>query len=142
VDGVITSSFGTRINPELGVREFHEGVDIAVPEKTKAVAVCDGVVTYVGTSPTYGNYIKFTSSDGRYEIMYAHLSSVTVKVGKKIKQGDVVALTGSTGLSTGPHLHYSLWIDGVLSDPMPFLHGLTHTSDVSAEYAARGEVCP
>ncbi len=140
VEGMITSSFGTRANPVKDVQEFHDGVDIAVPEKTEALAVFSGTVTETGRSPTYGNYIKIRSDDNVYVAMYAHLSAVNVRTGEKIARGGVAALTGSTGLSTGPHLHYSLWTNGVRSDPMPDLRGLAYTAEVAKEYADRGAV--
>ena len=84
------------------------------------IAVRSGVVTEVRTSATYGKLVKYETEDG-YEVMYAHLSEVCVKKGERIKQGQVVAKSGNTGLSTGPHLHYSIRKDGKLVDPQTFL---------------------
>ena len=120
VDGVITSYCGERENPILHKQEIHDGVDIAVAEGTEVRAVKSGVVTEVRTSDTYGNLMKYETEDG-YEVMYAHLSKVMVKEGEKIKQGQVVAKSGNTGLSTGPHLHYGIYQKGELVDPLPFL---------------------
>ena len=72
------------------------------------------------TSATYGRVLEYETLDG-YEIMYAHLSEILVEEGEEIRQGQIIARSGNTGLSTGPHLHYSVWKDGVLLDPMPFL---------------------
>ena len=120
VDGVITSACGERENPVLHKPEHHNGLDIAVAEGTAVVAVKSGRVTEVRTSATYGKLLKYETTDG-YTVMYAHLSQVLVEEGEKVKQGQVVARSGNTGLSTGPHLHYSLWKDEELLDPMAYL---------------------
>lgn len=120
VDGVITSEFGERVNPILNKDESHDGVDIAVAEGTNVLSVRDGRVTEVGISPTYGNFIKYKTADN-YEIMYAHLSEVLRNTDDEIKQGEVIAKSGNTGLSTGPHLHYSVYKDGELSNPIQFM---------------------
>lgn len=120
MEGVITSYCGERENPILHKQELHNGLDIAVAEGTDVVAVKSGTVTEVRTSATYGKLLKYETEDG-YEVMYAHLSQVLVKKGEKIEQGQIVAKSGNTGLSTGPHLHYSLWQDGELLDPMEYL---------------------
>lgn len=98
-------------------------------------AVKSGVVTEVRTSATYGKVVKYETTDG-YEIMYAHLSEILVKKGEKIRQGQTIAKSGNTGLTTGPHLHYSVWKDGVLLDPMEFVT-LGWTDSVRAEIQAR-----
>lgn len=136
VQGIITSSCGVRKNPVLGKEELHNGLDIAVPVGTDVAAVKSGIVTEVRNSPTYGNLVKFETKDG-YEVMYAHLSEVLVQEGEEIKQGQAVAKSGNTGLTTGPHLHYSLWKDGELLDPMDYVT-LGWTDSVRAEYTARG----
>ena len=120
VEGVITSYCGERENPILHKQENHNGLDIAVPEGTDVIAVKSGTVTEVRTSATYGKVLEYETKDG-YTVMYAHLSKVLVKQGEEIKQGQVVAKSGNTGLSTGPHLHYSLWNGGTLLDPMEYL---------------------
>ena len=120
VEGVITSGCGERMNPVLHKQELHDGVDIAVAVGTDVVAVKSGTVTEVRTSATYGKLLKYETEDG-YEVMYAHLSKVLVEKGEEIRQGQVVAKSGNTGLSTGPHLHYSLWRKGELLDPMEVL---------------------
>jgi murein DD-endopeptidase MepM/ murein hydrolase activator NlpD len=136
-EGTITSSCGIRKNPILNKMEFHNGIDIGVVTGTGVAAVRSGVITEIRTSPTFGKVLEFETEDG-YKIMYAHLSEILVKKGDKIKQGDIVAKSGNTGLSTGPHLHYSLWKDGKLLDPMGYVD-LKYTQEVAAEYAARGD---
>ena len=135
--GLITSSCGVRKNPVLNKMEFHNGIDIGVVTGTDVEAVRSGVVSTVRTSQTFGKVLEFETEDG-YKVMYAHLSEVLVKKGQKIKQGEVVAKSGNTGLSTGAHLHYSLWKDGHLIDPLDYVT-LKYTQEVAAEYAARGE---
>ena len=120
VKGVITSACGERVNPILGKRENHNGLDIAVAEGTAVIAVKSGKVTEVRTSATYGKLLEYETTDG-YTVMYAHLSKVLVQEGEIVKQGQKVAESGNTGLSTGPHLHYSLWKGEKLLDPMDYL---------------------
>ena len=120
VEGVITSACGERVNPILGKRENHNGLDIAVAEGTAVIAVKSGKVTEVRTSATYGKLLEYETTDG-YTVMYAHLSKVLVQEGEAVKQGQKVAESGNTGLSTGPHLHYSLWKGEKLLDPMDYL---------------------
>jgi len=134
--GTITSSFGERTNPVLGVKEFHNGIDIAMPMGTQVMAVKEGMVTRIRNSATYGLVLEYETVDG-HEVMYAHLSDVSVVVGEHIAQGQAVALSGNSGLSTGPHLHYSVWKGEALLDPMKLVT-LHYTQDVVTEYRARG----
>lgn len=120
VEGVLTSACGERENPILRKQENHNGVDIAVAEGTDVLAVKSGVVTEVRTSATYGKVLTYETEDG-YTVMYAHLSAVLVQEGERIRQGQVVAKSGNTGLSTGPHLHYSLWLGETLLNPAEYL---------------------
>ena len=120
VSGVVTSACGERENPILQKQEVHDGLDIAVSEGTAVVAVKSGTVTEVRTSATYGKLLRYETTDG-YTILYAHLSEILVKKGENIKQGQVVAKSGNTGLSTGPHLHYGIYRDGTLLNPMEYL---------------------
>ncbi|MDO4530340.1 MAG: M23 family metallopeptidase [Bacillota bacterium] len=119
MEGIITSFWGERENPVTGKWELHNGLDIAAAEGTEVLAVKSGVVTEVRTSATYGKLLQYETEDG-YTVMYAHLSKVLVKKGEQIRQGQVVARSGNTGLSTGPHLHYSVWRNGELLDPLQF----------------------
>lgn len=118
--GVVTSDCGKRENPLLHKQELHDGLDIAVPQGTEVVAVKSGTVTEVRISATYGKLLRFETTDG-YMILYAHLSEILVGQGEKIKQGQVVAKSGNTGLSTGPHLHYGIYREGKLLNPMEYL---------------------
>ena len=132
MDGPITSVFGHRLNPVLNKEEFHDGIDIAVKTGTPVGAVRDGVVTEAGWSGTFGNYIIFITGDG-FEIKYAHLSKVFVNAGEFIKKGQIVAESGNTGLSTGPHLHYGIRSGEDYVDPSIYV-GLEYTTEARRDY--------
>ncbi len=139
--GIVTSSFGKRTNPVLNKEEVHNGTDIAVNTGTPAIAMTDGEIIHTGTSPTFGINVKYRTNDGLV-ILYAHLSAVTVKNGDKVKKGDVIAKTGNTGLSTGPHIHVSVYKSGKEVDPLLYIKGLKLTGEAKNEYLARGEKAP
>lgn len=118
--GVLTSSFKYRINPITGKRQFHAGIDIGGPMYTKIYAPINGKVVYSGKRGGYGNMIILDHGQG-VTSRYAHNSKLLVKVGQQVKKGDKIALMGSTGQSTGPHLHYEIRIDGIAIDPLKYL---------------------
>ncbi|MCK9221168.1 MAG: peptidoglycan DD-metalloendopeptidase family protein [Limnochordia bacterium] len=120
VTGRISSPFGPRIHPLKNVDDFHNGIDIAVPTGTKVRAAAGGVVTWSGWMGGFGYTVVIDHGDG-IETLYAHNSKLQVKVGARINRGDVVALSGNTGTSTGPHLHFSIKIDGDYVDPTNWL---------------------
>ncbi|PXY00930.1 hypothetical protein DF185_13620 [Marinifilum breve] len=103
----LSSKFGNRFHPTLYRWRFHGGVDMACPKGTKIHVPADGVIVKSGWNGGYGNYIKVKHGNG-YETIYGHLSKVSVKKGQKVKKGDVIGKVGSTGRSTGPHLHYEI----------------------------------
>ena len=113
----VSSPFGNRINPLTGATEFHNGIDMAFAHGTPIVAIQDGVVTEISYNAYSGNYLRYMTSDGLL-VGYAHLYNILVEVGDIVRQGDVVALTGNSGLSTGPHLHVTIWQDGATIDPL------------------------
>ena len=119
VDGWITSRFGRRKSPFTGRREFHKGIDIATRKKTPIVASANGVVTYVGRKGYLGKVVVI---DHGYGIVtrYAHLYKALVKKGDKVKRGDKIALVGSSGRTTGPHLHYEVRLNGVPVNPAKY----------------------
>jgi len=137
VHGMITSPFGNRVNPVTKQKELHTGIDIAVSAGTKVAAVGNGVVTDVGTTDAEGLYVRYALPGG-YEAFYCHLQKAYVKKGDRVKAGQIVALSGNSGRTTGPHLHYTLWLNGNLVDPMEYVD-LPYAPDVEAEYKARGE---
>lgn len=119
VDGArMSSRFGMRRHPILGYQRMHQGIDFAAASGTPIMAAGDGVVTRVGRWGGYGNWLQIKHSGG-YESGYAHLSRYAsgLKVGDKVKQGELVAYVGSTGASTGPHLHHEIWLNGKRVDP-------------------------
>ncbi len=124
--GWISSPFGERIDPFTGDEEFHEGIDFAAPMGTPIHAVAAGVVTWAGPRGGYGNMVQIDHGDG-YATRYGHAEKVLVHVGETVKRGDVIALVGSTGYSTGPHVHFEVLKDGIEINPAAFvrLHALS-----------------
>jgi murein DD-endopeptidase MepM/ murein hydrolase activator NlpD len=120
VYGRITSHIGWRKNPFGRGYEFHSGIDITAPQGSRVLATADGVVVLAGWYGDYGKTVIIRHSSG-YLTLYGHLSQVDVKEGQKIKAGDVVGRVGSTGRSTGPHLHYEVIRDNKPIDPSKFL---------------------
>ena len=117
VDGArITSRFGYRTHPITGKKGFHTGLDLAAAEGTLVSAVYFGTVTKTGEDDSWGKYVLVEHSDG-FETFYCHLSEIYVEKGAVIRQGETVGLVGSTGMSTGPHLHFEVRINGVRVDP-------------------------
>jgi murein DD-endopeptidase MepM/ murein hydrolase activator NlpD len=117
----ITSSFGPRVHPVLGYTRIHKGTDFAVPVGTAVYASGDGVVDFVGPHGGHGNFIRIRHSPD-LQTAYAHLSSYApgVVVGAAVRQGRAIGASGNTGLSSGPHLHYEVVVDGAQVDPMAF----------------------
>lgn len=122
VPGNLTSTYGKRENPIRGGYDFHSGVDISTGTGTPVKATADGVVIFSGWSGGSGNLIALEHGFG-YSTFYAHNKSNAVKVGQYVKRGDVIAYSGSTGSSTGPHSHYEIWKAGKHINPMPFIQG-------------------
>ena len=117
----MTSRFGNRTDPISGESSYHNGLDIAVPENTEAAAPADGEITETGYNIYNGNFLRLKTSEGLI-ITYAHLNKSLVSEGQHVKRGETVALTGTTGRSTGPHLHISVYdADGNYRDPEDFI---------------------
>lgn len=117
--GSLTSKFGYRKHPILGIWAMHEGVDLVVDVGTPVYATGDGVVSYVGYRGRYGLLVEIDHGFG-YVTLYAHLSKAFVREGQKVKRGDKIALSGATGLVTAPHLHYEVWKDGIPQNPLNY----------------------
>ncbi|RWM40912.1 M23 family metallopeptidase [Mesorhizobium sp.] len=119
VNGVMTSTFGPRKHPILGTVRIHKGVDWAAPVGTPIMAAFDGAISFQGDGGGYGNLVKITHANGR-ETRYAHMQKFAIAsgVGTKVKAGDVIGYIGTTGLSTGPHLHFELYQSGEAIDPL------------------------
>lgn len=117
----ITSRFGVRANPfGEDTYEFHKGLDFAAPYGSPVWVTAAGVVTKAGLTGPNGNLIEVDHGYG-YRTAYAHLSQIKVKVGQVLKAGQLIGYSGSTGRSTGPHLHYAVFREGVLVDPFPYV---------------------
>ena len=119
--GKITSKFGNRTHPVLKSVKFHRGVDIAVSVGTPVYSGIKGRVTFAGRKGNYGNLVEIEGND-RIKVRYAHLNSIDVVTGQKVSDGEKVAETGNTGMSTGPHLHYEIIIDENPVNPLDFAH--------------------
>ena len=120
VDGFrITSGFGMRKHPILGYSKFHKGIDFAAPTGAPIYAAGDGVVEEAGRKSSYGNYVRIRHN-GTYGTAYAHLSrfATGMKVGRRVRQGEIIGYVGSTGRSTGPHLHYEVLVSGNQINPL------------------------
>lgn len=118
----ITSYFGYRIHPIFKKRKLHTGIDIAVPLGGKIVAANDGVVQYAGWLGGYGKVV-WIDHGGGISTLYAHNSRLLVKKGQKVKKGQAISKAGSTGYSTGPHLHFEVRKNGKVVDPLPWVKG-------------------
>lgn len=114
--GRISSNYGQRKHPILGYLRMHSGMDIAAPHGTPIRAVSDGRVSFAGRHGGHGNYVKLTHASN-LATGYGHMSRIAVKAGQKVNRGQVIGYVGSTGLSTGPHLHYELFRGGKLVNP-------------------------
>ena len=118
--GVLTSSYGRRSAPTAGASTNHQGTDWATPVGTAVMASSGGTVTRAGWASGYG-YVVYIQHEGGRETRYAHLSSVLVSVGEHVDQGERIALSGNTGRSTGPHLHFELRINGAAVNAIDYL---------------------
>lgn len=115
-----TSGFGMRVHPVLGGLRGHKGIDLAAPTGTPVYATADGVVSKAEWFNAYGNFIAIGHGN-ELETRYGHLSRIAVSAGQRVRKGDLIGFVGSTGRSTGPHLHYEVRIAGVAVDPTPYM---------------------
>jgi murein DD-endopeptidase MepM/ murein hydrolase activator NlpD len=119
--GWLSSSYGYRIDPFNGKKTFHSGIDFAAKEGTNVNAVADGIVSFIGERSGYGELIELDHGNG-YVTRYAHNEKIIVKTGDRIKKGKAIALLGSTGRSTGPHVHFEVLLEGTKIDPYKFVN--------------------
>ncbi len=119
-DAWYSSNFGWRIDPFTGKNAMHEGVDFMVPVGTPIHASASGMVVYADTHPDYGNMVEIDHGN-QVITRYAHASRLLVKVGQMVRRGQEIALSGSTGRSTGPHLHFEVRYKGIAQNPVRFL---------------------
>jgi len=119
-DAWVSSGYGHRIDPINGEKSFHDSVDIVAPRKTPIIAPADGVVTYSGWRAGLGRTVEIRHGYG-YRTLYGHNQKLSVKKGDSVKRGDIIALMGSTGRSTGPHLHYQIAVNGKTKNPHKYI---------------------
>jgi murein DD-endopeptidase MepM/ murein hydrolase activator NlpD len=117
----LTSGFGYRADPFTGVKQHHNGLDMAAPLGTPVRSTMSGRVVTTGWSNIYGNYIIINHGNG-YQTLYGHLSKIQVRKDQAVNQGAQIGLVGSTGYSTGPHLHFTVYRNGKLINPITVLH--------------------
>ena len=120
VQGWVTSGFGPRMSPFTGQMAMHDGVDIGAPMNSVVKAPAAGRVSVVGYDPKMGNLVNIDHGYG-IETQFGHLAKIMVRDGQKVKRGDLIALVGSTGVSTGPHLHYMVKIQGRPVNPQTYI---------------------
>jgi murein DD-endopeptidase MepM/ murein hydrolase activator NlpD len=116
----LTSSFGMRVHPVLGGRRAHKGVDLAAPTGTPIYATADGVVRKAEWFSGYGLFVQLEHG-ASLETRYGHMSRLNVFDGQQVRKGDLIGYVGSTGRSTGPHLHYEVRIGGTAVNPIPYM---------------------
>ncbi len=119
--GRLSSSFGRRSAPKRGASTYHKGIDWATPTGTAVVASSGGTVARAGWGSGYGYVIYINHPDGR-QTRYGHLSKILVSAGQSVSQGQKIALSGNTGVSTGPHLHFEILVNGVQVDPQKYMN--------------------
>jgi murein DD-endopeptidase MepM/ murein hydrolase activator NlpD len=120
VHGWVTSGFGFRVNPFTGLTQMHEGLDISNRIGTLVVATADGIVSDTGKDYSHGNVVVISHGFGMTS-RYCHLNKIFVRAGQKVKRGDKIAEVGTTGRSTGPHLHYEVRVNGIPVNPVRYI---------------------
>jgi murein DD-endopeptidase MepM/ murein hydrolase activator NlpD len=120
VRGYLSAGFGNRLDPFTGQRDFHSGIDISTPIGTRIFAPADGVVLSASPQGAYGNSIII---DHGYGVVtrYGHLDGYAIRPGQRVRRGDLIGFVGSTGRSTGPHLHYEVWVRDQAQNPIHFI---------------------
>ena len=130
----LTSGFGMRTHPVLGGRRQHKGIDLASPIGSPIYATADGVVSRADWFSSYGLYISLDHG-ASLETRYGHLSRLNVAEGQTVRKGDLIGYVGTTGRSTGPHLHYEVRIAGTAVNPIPYMQGDAWTGTLAAKDA-------
>jgi len=120
LEAEVVSTYGWRTHPVLGIRQHHDGIDLDVPEGTTVYASAGGEVYFYGEQPGYGN-VLILEHDGGFYTLYGHLKSSLVSKGQYVEKGQKIALSGNTGISSGPHLHFELRNGEFPVDPISFL---------------------
>ena len=140
VDGVrLTSDYGMRWHPVMGGRRAHKGVDLAGPTGTPVRATADGVVGRAEWFSSYGLYVALEHG-ANIETRYGHMSRLNVASGQQVRKGDIIGFIGSTGRSTGPHLHYEVRIAGLAVNPLPYMQASEiRVAEANSDPAAFGK---
>lgn len=128
VDGWVTSNFGVRLSPFTGKKSFHKGVDIAAPEGTPIISPADGVVIFSGAKVGFGNFIMIAHHGSGIVSAFGHNAQNMVQAGQQVSRGEQISSVGMTGKTTGPHLHYEVWVNGQAVNPRKFI--LDNTNDI------------
>jgi murein DD-endopeptidase MepM/ murein hydrolase activator NlpD len=126
----LTRGYGMRNHPVLGGRRQHRGVDLAMPTGTPVYATADGMVSKAEWFSSYGLYISLEHG-AQIQTRYGHLSRLAVAAGEPVKKGDLIGYVGSTGRSTGPHLHYEVRIAGTAVNPVPYMQGNVRSAPIA-----------
>ncbi|PZU60237.1 MAG: hypothetical protein DI547_04245 [Sphingobium sp.] len=127
----LTSSYGVRSDPFNGRARMHKGIDIPGPVGTPIYATADGVVARAGWASGYGNLVEISHGNG-LETRYGHMSKLIVEPNTRVRRGQIIGLMGSTGRSTGSHLHYEVRVDGAAVNPLPFVAGAEYVVALNA----------
>jgi murein DD-endopeptidase MepM/ murein hydrolase activator NlpD len=138
-NGRISSGFGMRRHPILGYTRMHKGMDIAAPWGTPVYAASDGVVQFAGRSSGYGNLVRINHA-GPYGTGYGHLSRIVGRPGQRVRRGQLIGAVGNVGLSTGPHLHYELYRNGVAINPRSVAFSVERQLDGNAMATLKGRL--
>lgn len=120
--GHISSTYGYRVHPKTGERQLHTGMDISTPRGTEVKATADGIVSFSGWTKNSGHVVVIEHGYG-FSTAYAHNQKNLAKVGERVQRDEAIAISGSTGLSTGPHVHYEIWKEGRHMNPKSYLAG-------------------
>ena len=120
VHGWVTSGFGPRVSPFTGLMAMHDGLDIGAPPNSPIKSPASGVVTVIGFDPKMGNVVNVDHGHG-IQTQYGHLARYLVRQGQRVKRGEIIGLVGNTGLSTGPHLHYMVKVNGRTVNPQIYI---------------------
>lgn len=131
----MSSGYGMRVHPILGRRRNHKGIDLSASRGTPVFATADGAVSRADRSRTYGLVI-YLNHGADLQTRYAHLSRMVVADGQQVRKGDVIGYVGSTGRSTGPHLHYEVRVDGVAVNPIPYMKDTRPTPRTGTQLVA------
>jgi murein DD-endopeptidase MepM/ murein hydrolase activator NlpD len=133
----ISSGFGYRADPFTGGAAMHAGLDFRGPHGAPIYAAAKGTVSFVGVRAGYGNCVEINHGGGLVT-RYAHMSGFRTQLGKAVMPGEVIGLIGSTGRSTGPHLHFEVRLNDRAMNPRPFLEAVPHVLEEGGRSAARG----